>query len=161
MFMWRENNNKQRRMMNDEEIKASAKRLCKIRGQNASGDIIPEIMAVRRELDRTEILEAMYGESWNNAQLSAFIDRFSERIIALEQQSRKKVAPPAPAVVDDEILTVEEVAKMLKTCTRTVTSYVNRGLLREIKLSQRCLRYRMSHVNAFIEALSSTKENNE
>ena len=62
---------------------------------------------------------------------------------------------PASNGTNDELLTEKEVAAITKTCTRTVSNYSKQGLLKEIRFSKRCKRYRRSDVEDFIDSLSS------
>ena len=49
-----------------------------------------------------------------------------------------------------ELLTVQDVARMLRCSTRTVREYVSRGLLRPVRVGPRLVRFTAREIERFI-----------
>ncbi|MEI6166467.1 MAG: helix-turn-helix domain-containing protein [bacterium] len=54
----------------------------------------------------------------------------------------------------EALLTVKEVAKRWNMCTKTIRRYVDQGLLKQVRFSARCIRYRASEVAAVLATMS-------
>jgi excisionase family DNA binding protein len=60
----------------------------------------------------------------------------------------------ATSAAPEQLLTVEEVADLLKVCQRTVWRWVAQGRLpAPLRCSRRCVRWRASAVRAHLETL--------
>jgi len=57
-------------------------------------------------------------------------------------------------------MTAMDVAKLMRTCSRTVRRWGERGILHPVRLSSRCIRYRTSDVAAALERMSGEKIHN-
>lgn len=55
----------------------------------------------------------------------------------------------------EALLTRREVASRLGLCQHSVMTLGKRGLLRELKLTRRCVRYRREDVEAFLSEMAS------
>jgi excisionase family DNA binding protein len=60
--------------------------------------------------------------------------------------------------VPDELLTVAEVAELLKLNQQTVRNMIDRGELRAVRVGQRRVRIRQSQLDAFLTAGEMTPE---
>jgi excisionase family DNA binding protein len=52
----------------------------------------------------------------------------------------------------EQLLPGKEVAARLRTCTRTLRRMVDRGELREVRFSSKCIRYSVADVAAALES---------
>ena len=56
----------------------------------------------------------------------------------------------------EPLLTAKEVAQGWRVCTRTLRRWSELGILRPVRLSARCIRYRASDVVAAVSRMSGT-----
>ena len=64
--------------------------------------------------------------------------------------------PTQPSVTGEQLLTIQEVADLLRVSKRTVWRWLAQGRLpAPIRCSERCLRWKASVMRAYLEALAS------